>query len=192
MAEIVLGVTGSIGAYQAADLVRRLKEQGHGVTCVMTKEAAEFIAPLTLQVLSERKVYTELFARDESRVVHTSLADQANLLLIAPATAQIIAKLAHGLADDLLSCIALATTAPVLIAPAMNVHMYEHPAVQRNLAQLKQFGHRFVGPAIGRLACGYDALGHLAEIGEIVRAVDEALAAGRPAPASRRPRRGRA
>ena len=188
MAEIVVGVTGSIGAYKAADLVRRLKEQGHGVTCVMTKEACEFLAPLTLQVLSERNVHTELFAKESARVVHTTLADQADLLLIAPATAHILGKLAHGLADDLLSCIALATTAPVLIAPAMNVHMYQHPAVQQNIARLKQLGHRFVGPAVGRLACGYDALGHLADLEEILRAVEIALAPRDAKPQRRRAR----
>lgn len=187
--EIVLGVTGSIGAYKSADLVRRLREQGHSVSCVMTKEACQFIAPLTLQALSERKVQTELFALEEPGVIHTTLADRADLLLIAPATAQIIAKLAHGLADDLLTCVALATTAPVLIAPAMNVHMYEHPTVQENIARLKKLGHRFVGPVVGRLACGYEAVGHLIEIEEIVAAVDAVLASrgrSRAAPNGRR------
>jgi len=168
--EIVLGVTGSIGAYKAADLVRRLNEQGCAVTCVMTKEAAQFITPLTLQALSERKVYTELFGLEESAVIHTQLADRANLVVIAPATANVIAKLAHGLADDLLTCVVLAATAPVLIAPAMNVHMYEHPTVQDNINRLKVLRYHFVGPRVGRLACGYDAIGHLAEVDEIVRA----------------------
>lgn len=168
--EVVLGVTGSIGAYKAADLVRRLKEQGCAVTCVMTKEAAQFITPLTLQALSERKVYTELFDLEEPAVIHTQLADQANLVVIAPATANVIAKLAHGLADDLLTCVALAATAPVLIAPAMNVHMYEHPTVQDNITRLKVLGHQFVGPQVGKLACGYDAIGHLAEVDDIVKA----------------------
>ena len=168
--EVVLGVSGSIGAYKAADLVRRLKEQGCAVTCVMTKEAAHFITPLTLQALSERKVYTELFGLEESAVIHTQLADRANLVVIAPATANVIAKLAHGLADDLLTCVALASTAPVLIAPAMNVHMYEHPTVQDNITRLKALRYQFVGPQVGKLACGYDAIGHLAEVDEIVRA----------------------
>ena len=167
---VVLGVTGSIGAYKAADLVRRLSEQGCAVTCVMTKEATQFITPLTLQALSERKVYTELFGVEESAVIHTRLADQAGLVVIAPATANVIAKLAHGLADDLLTCVALAATAPVLIAPAMNVHMYEHPTVQGNIARLKALGHHVVGPQVGKLACGYDAIGHLAEVDEIVKA----------------------
>jgi len=169
-AEIVLGVTGSIGAYKAADLVRRLKERGYAVTCVMTREAAEFLAPLTLQALSERPVYSELFGAEVSGVIHTTLADRAALLLIAPATANLIAKLSLGLADDLLSCVALATTAPILIAPAMNVHMYRHPATEEHLQRLKRRGVRFVGPDTGSLACGYDAMGHLAEVDDIVEA----------------------
>jgi len=167
--EIVLGVTGSIGAYKAADLVRRLREEGCGVTCVLTKEAAQFITPLTLQALSERKVYTDLFSLEDPAVVHTTLADRADLVLIAPATANLIGKLATGLADDLLTCLALATRAPILIAPAMNVHMYEHPAVQENLGRLKRLGHQFIGPEHGQLACGYDALGHLADVEHIVQ-----------------------
>ena len=169
-AEIVLGVTGSIGAYKAADVVRRLKERGYAVTCVMTREATEFLAPLTLQVLSERPVYTELFGAEVSGVIHTTLADRASLLLIAPATANLIAKLSLGLADDLLSCVALATAAPVLIAPAMNVHMYRHAATQEHLQRLKRRGVRFVGPDTGSLACGYEAMGHLAEVEDIVEA----------------------
>ncbi|MBI3319855.1 MAG: phosphopantothenoylcysteine decarboxylase [Candidatus Omnitrophica bacterium] len=167
--EIILGVTGSIGAYKAADLVRRLKERGCGVTCVMTHEACQFITPLTLEALSERPVYTELFRRKDPPVIHTTLADHARLVLIAPATANVLGKLSHGLADDLLGCLVLATTAPVLIAPAMNVHMYRHPAVQQNIARLKTLGYHFVGPDVGRLACGYEAVGHLADVEAIVR-----------------------
>ncbi|MBI3088254.1 MAG: hypothetical protein HYY91_05160 [Candidatus Omnitrophica bacterium] len=168
--EIVLGVTGSIGAYKAADLVRRLKERGCGVSCVMTKEAGRFLAPLTLQALSERKVHTDLFDLEDHPVIHTQLADDADLVVVAPATANVIGKLANGLADDLLTCIAMATTAPILLAPAMNVHMYRHPAVQANLKRLRQLGHHVIGPDIGRLACGYEAIGHLAEVDDIVQA----------------------
>ncbi len=167
---IVLGVTGSIGAYKAADLVRRLEERGCDVHCVLTKEAVAFITPLTLQVLSGHRVHADLFSDEEHGVVHTQLADAARLLLIAPATANIIAKLAHGLADDLLTCVALATKAPVLLAPAMNVHMYEHPMTQANIRRLKALGHRFVGPESGALACGYDAMGHLVDVERIVQA----------------------
>lgn len=170
MHEIVLGVTGSIGAYKAADLVRLLKERGCAVSCVLTKEAEQFITPLTLQALSERKVSRDLFSLEDAAVVHTRLADQASVLVIAPATANIIAKLAHGLADDLLTCIALATKAPILLAPAMNVHMYEHPTTQENLKRLKALGCQTVGPQVGKLACGYDAMGHLAEVEEIADA----------------------
>lgn len=186
--EIVLGVTGSIGAYKAADLVRRLREEDCGVTCVLTKEAAQFITPLTLQALSERKVYTDLFSLEESAVIHTTLADRADLVLIAPATANIIGKLANGLADDLLTCLALATRAPILIAPAMNVHMYEHPAVQENLGRLKRLGHQFIGPECGQLACGYDAIGHIADVEHIVQHARRILAASHRAPARRRAR----
>jgi len=178
--EIVLGVTGSIGAYKAADLVRRLKERGYGVTCVLTKEAEHFIAPLTLQALSERQVHDDLFAREVFPVIHTTLADRANLLLIAPATANVIGKLANGLADDLLTCIALATRAQILIAPAMNVHMYQHPTVQANVVRLKKLGYRFVGPDVGQLACGYEAIGHLADVDEIVQTVVQLLPAVAP------------
>ncbi len=200
--EIVLGVTGSIGAYKAADLVRRLKEQGCGVTCVMTKEAREFIAPLTLQALSERKVWTDLFELEDPHVIHTTLADRANLVLIAPATANVIAKLAYGFADDLLTCVALATKAPVLIAPAMNVHMYTHPTVQENIKRLRRLGHHFIGPDVGALACGYEAIGHVADVEQIVHAAlhlaspsstpaartEKASARPQPAP-HRKPRR---
>ena len=169
MKEIVLGVTGSIGAYKAGDLVRRLREQGCVVTCVMTKEAREFVTPLMLQALSERKTYPELFSLEDPHILHTELADRASLVLIAPATANVIGKLANGLADDLLSCVVLATKAPVLLAPAMNVQMYHHPAVQENLKRLRRMGYHVVGPTVGGLACGYEAIGHLAEVEDIVR-----------------------
>ena len=169
--EIVLGITGSIGAYKAGDLVRHLRDAGYAVTCAMTHRATQFIAPLTLQALSERKVYTELFDLQSPQIVHTSLADHAKLILVAPATANIIGKFANGLADDLLSCLLLATRAKLLFAPAMNVHMWQHPSVQRNVTMLKRLGVRFVGPDVGKLACGYEAIGHLAEPEEILRTV---------------------
>ncbi len=171
--ELILGVTGSIGAYRTGDLVRQLKDAGYAVTCVLTQRATRFLPPLTLQVLSERKAYTELFDQESPQIVHTTLADRARLVLVAPATANIIGKLAGGLADDLLSCILLATRAKILFAPAMNVHMWQHPTVQRNVTVLKRLGARFVGPDVGKLACGYEAIGHLAETEEIVRAVKQ-------------------
>ena len=169
--EIVLGITGSIGAYKAGDLVRQLKDAGYAVTCVLTQRAMKFMTPLSLQALSERKAYTDLFDLESPQIVHTALADHAKLVLVAPATANIIGKFANGLADDLLSCILLATRAKLLFAPAMNVHMWQHPSVQRNVTALKRLGVRFVGPDVGKLACGYEAIGHLAETEEIVRAV---------------------
>ena len=173
--EIVLGITGSIGAYKAGDLVRQLRDAGYLVTCVMTQRSAQFIAPLTLQALSERKVYTDLFDLETPQILHTTLADRARLVLVAPATANILGKFANGLADDLLSCILLATRAKMLFAPAMNVHMWQHPTVQRNVTMLKRFGVRFVGPDVGKLACGYEAIGHLAETEEIVKAVKQLI-----------------
>ena len=169
MPTIVLGVTGSIGAYRAADLVRRLRERGCTVRCILTKEAQEFITPLTLQAVSEQRVYADLFSLEDAHIMHTTLADTADLLLVAPATANIIGKLAHGLADDLLTCVALATRAPVLVAPAMNVHMFQHATVRENVRRLKALGYRFVGPQVGQLVCGYEALGHLAEVEDIVQ-----------------------
>ena len=171
--EIVLGITGSIGAYKAGDLVRHLKDVGYAVTCVMTQRAAKFIAPLTVQALSERKVYTDLFDPADTHIVHTTLADHARLVIVAPATANVIGKYANGVADDLLSCLLLATRAKILFAPAMNVHMWQHPTVQRNVTTLKRLGVRFVGPDVGKLACGYEAIGHLAEPDEIVAAAKQ-------------------
>jgi len=171
--EIVLGITGSIGAYKTGDVVRQLKDAGYLVTCVMTQRAAQFMTPLTLQALSERKVYMDMFDLDSPQIIHTTLADRARLVLVAPATANIVGKFANGLADDLLSCLLLATRAKILFAPAMNVHMWQHPTVQRNVTTLKRLGVRFVGPDVGKLACGYEAIGHLAEPDEIVRVVKQ-------------------
>lgn len=178
--EIVLGVTGSIAAYRAGDLVRHLRDAGYGVTCVLTQRATKFLAPASLQALSDRKVYTDLFDTDDAHIAHTTLADRARVVLVAPATANVIGKFANGLADDLLSCILLATRAKLLFAPAMNVHMWQHPTVQRNVTTLKRLGVRFVGPDVGKLACGYEAIGHLAEIDEIIRAVKQLVPAAGP------------
>ena len=157
--EVVLGITGSIGAYKAGDITRQLREAGYAVTCVLTHRATQFVAPLTFQALSERKVYTEMFDLGSPQIIHTTLADRAKLVLVAPATANIIAKCASGLADDLLSGILLATRAKLLFAPAMNVQMWQHPTVQRNVTMLKRLGVRFVegGSAVAGVAavlCG--------------------------------------
>ena len=166
---IVLGVTGGIAAYKAAEIVRLLVKDGATVRVIMTKNAQEFITPLTLQALSGNPVSTETFSlTQESEIGHIRLADSADLLLIAPATANVIAKLAHGLADDLLTTVLLATTAPVLVAPAMNVHMYAHSLVQENMHKLASLGYGFVEPAEGFLACGYEGKGRLADPEDIV------------------------
>lgn len=159
---IVLGVTGSIAAYKAADLVSRLKKRGHEVHVVMTRDAQEFITPLTLQVLSRQPVTGNLYDEKQSwHPGHIELADKADLLVVAPATANAIARFAHGIADDSLGAIYLATLAPVLIAPAMNGKMWKHPATQANVTTLKERGVLFIGPEEGMLACGYEGIGRL-------------------------------
>src|ERR1700757_2130019 len=165
---VVLGVTGSIAAYKSAELASLLVKQGHEVFAVMTHDATEFITPLTLQTLSKNPVMTSFFDEKESwRPGHIELADRANLLLIAPATAHIIAELAYGLAGHPLAAIALATRAPVLIAPAMNGKMWAHPATQENVEKLKARGIEFIGPEEGMLACGYEGLGRLWKVNDI-------------------------
>src|ERR1700736_5768452 len=165
---IVLGVTGSIAAYKSAELASLLVKQGHNVFVVMTQDAAEFITPLTLQTLSKNPVTTRFFDEKENwRPGHIELADRANLLLIAPATAHIIAELAHGLANHPLAAIALATRAPILLAPAMNGKMWEHPATQANVDILKSRYVEVIGPEEGMLAWGYEGLGRLWKVDDI-------------------------
>src|SRR5467141_78760 len=165
---IVLGVTGSIAAYKSAELASLLVKQGHEVFVVMTQDATEFISSLTLQTLSKNPVTTSFFDEKENwRPGHIELADRANLLLIAPATAHIIAELAHGLAGHPLAAIALATRAPILIAPAMNGKMWDNPATKENVETLKARGVEFIGPEEGMLACGYEGLGRLWKVDDI-------------------------
>jgi phosphopantothenoylcysteine synthetase/decarboxylase len=169
---IVLGVTGSIAAYKAAELVRLFQREGWDVSVVMTRCAAEFVTPLTFQILSRHAVGTGLFDEKEGwRPEHISYADRADVLVIAPCTANVLAKLAHGLADDLLTCTALATRAPVVIAPAMNDAMWAHPATRANVDVLKARGVTFVDVAAGALACGREGQGRLAELPALVAAV---------------------
>ncbi|MGE0825434.1 MAG: bifunctional phosphopantothenoylcysteine decarboxylase/phosphopantothenate--cysteine ligase CoaBC [Candidatus Binatia bacterium] len=173
---IVLAVTGGIAAYKAAEITRLLVKEGAIVRVVMTRNAQEFITPLTLQTLSGNPVATETFSlTQESEIGHIHLADSADLIVIAPASADIIGKLAHGIADDLLTTVLLATRAPVLIAPAMNVHMYAHPAVQQNLRILGNRGCYFVEPDEGFLACGYEGKGRLADPADIVEEIRATL-----------------
>lgn len=175
---IVLGVTGSIAAYKAADLASRLVKRGHEVHVVMTRDAREFITPLTLQVLSRRPVTADLYDEKESwHPGHIELADRADLLVVAPATANVIAKFAQGIADDALGAIHLATLAPVLIAPAMNGKMWDHPATRSNAEILRARGVEFIGPEEGLLACGYEGVGRLWPVEGIEAKIESILAA---------------
>jgi phosphopantothenoylcysteine decarboxylase len=176
MANIILGISGSIAAYKAADLASQLTQRGHHVTAVLTEGATQFITPLTLQTLTRQPVVTSVWdERDSSRPGHIELADSADLLLIAPATADLLARLAYGLANDALTSIALATLAPVLIAPAMNGKMWLHPATQANVAVLKSRQARFIGPEAGLLACGYTGLGRLWPVADIIEQAESML-----------------
>lgn len=167
--EIVLGVTGGIAAYKAPELIRLFLKAEAKVTPVLTKNALHFVSPLALEVLTGRPAVSDLFAPSRpGSMEHIQLADQAELLVVAPATANFLAKLAHGLADDGLSTLALACRAPVLVAPAMNVNMWRHPAVRENVEVLKRRGVRIVGPAAGELACGWEGEGRLVDLDEIV------------------------
>ncbi|RYL95387.1 bifunctional phosphopantothenoylcysteine decarboxylase/phosphopantothenate--cysteine ligase CoaBC [Sporolactobacillus sp. THM7-4] len=161
---IILGVTGGIAAYKAAELASRLVKSGANVHAVMTRNAKHFIAPETFQGLTRHKVHGDVFTEEkEGQIAHIDLADSSDLVLVAPATANSIARLAGGFADDMLTAVILATKAPVWVAPAMNVNMYSHPAVQRNLRVLTEYGYRLIGPDQGRLACGWTGKGRLVE-----------------------------
>lgn len=176
---IVLGVTGSIAAHKAADLASQLTRQQCIVRVVMTADAQRFITPLPFKTLSRHPVITDLYDEEEGwKPTHIRLADEADLLLIAPATANVLAKLANGLADDALSCIALALNprARVLIAPAMNGKMWLHPATQQNVGTLKTRGAEFIGPEEGMLSCGYEGIGRLWPVEQIVERALKLLA----------------
>jgi phosphopantothenoylcysteine decarboxylase/phosphopantothenate--cysteine ligase len=168
--KIILGVGGGIAAYKSAELARLLIEEGHQVQAVMTRAAQEFIRPLTFAALTGRKTLTDLFAI-ESAIEHISVAQENELMAIAPATADLVAKLAHGLADDFLTTLYLAFTGPVVVAPSMNSNMWLHPATQANLETLRRRGHRIVEPESGYLACGMTGPGRLAEPAAIVEAI---------------------
>ena len=179
---ITLGVTGGIAAYKSAELVRRLQDEGHTIQVVMTRAAQEFVTPLTFAALSGQRVIVDLFSTSargennlESAIDHIAVAQSTDLLLVAPATADILAKFARGIADDFLSTLYLASTAPVVAAPAMNVNMWQHEATQENLATLRARGVRIVEPNEGYLACGMTGPGRLASQVEILKAVEEVL-----------------
>lgn len=175
---IVLGVTGSIAAYKAAEITSRLTKSGADVHVVLTADAQKFITALTFKTLSRNPVETNLYDEEEGwKPMHIKLADEANLLLVAPATANLLAKIANGIADDALSCIALALEpkTPVLVAPAMNGKMWLHPATQENVARLKNRGVEFIGPEEGMLSCGYEGIGRLFDPEKIVQRALELL-----------------
>jgi len=173
---VVLGITGSIAAYKAAEIASQLTQAGAKVNVIMTKEAMQFISPITFRAITKRPVVTEMFdLASEFSIEHVSLAQAADIVVIAPATANIIAKLAVGIADDMLSCTVLATKAPVLIAPAMESNMYANPVTQGNLSKLKARNFVIVGPAIGWLASGKEGLGRLADINDIIGSIRQVL-----------------
>ena len=174
---IILGITGSIAAYKAADIANTLTKEGHSVHVIMTKGAMEFITPLTLQTLTKNKVHTDQFAPYiPSEVEHISLAQKADLFLVAPASADFIAKAAAGIADDMLTTVLLAArNIPILVAPAMNTAMYENPITQRNIKMLTEFGFQFIEPREALLACGDLGKGALAETEDILSQVRKAL-----------------
>ena len=178
MALIALGVTGGIGAYKAVEICRGLQQRGHDVVAVMTRSAARFVGPVTFEAITRRPVITSQWRPGmNADIEHVAIADQIALLLVAPCTANIVAKFANGIADDFLTTLYLATKAPVLLAPSMNVNMLAHEAVQRNLQTLTDRGVRFVEPGDGYLACGWVGKGRLAEPADIVAAADRMVAA---------------
>ncbi|MBC7636224.1 MAG: bifunctional phosphopantothenoylcysteine decarboxylase/phosphopantothenate--cysteine ligase CoaBC [Acetobacteraceae bacterium] len=178
---ILLVITGGIAAFKAIELVRLLRKSGYGVTCVVTKSATEFVTPLSLQAVSENKVYGELFSlTDESEMGHIQLSRAADLVVVAPATANFLAKMAAGIADDLASTVMLATDKPVLVAPAMNVRMWLHAATQANMATLTGRGILVIGPDDGAMACNEFGPGRLAEPPAMFAAIEAALTASRP------------
>ncbi len=176
MSLIALGVCGGIGAYKAVEIARGLQKRGHDVTPIMTHSAQRFVGAVTFEAITRRRVITDQFAEGaNAEIEHIALATDANLLLVAPATANIIGKFAHGIADDFLTSLYLATRAPILMAPAMNTNMFEHEAVRANMATLQARGIRFVEPGEGYLACGWIGKGRLAEPDDVIAAADAML-----------------
>jgi phosphopantothenoylcysteine decarboxylase/phosphopantothenate--cysteine ligase len=174
---ILLAISGGIAAYKTPELVRGLRRAGHDVRCALTPEAERFVAPLALQAVSGQTVRKDLFdAGEEGEIDHIGLADWADLVLVAPCTANLMAKMSHGLADDLVTAVLLATRAHVLVAPAMNVNMWSHPATQANLTLLHERGISFVGPDEGELACGWEGQGRMSDPATIIDAVHATLA----------------
>lgn len=173
---VVIGVTGGIAVYKALDVISALRKKDIEVHVIMTESASKFVNPLTFQSISQNMVVTDMFAEPKAwEIQHISLAQKADLMLIAPATANVIGKISNGIADDMLSTTVMASKAKVLIAPAMNTNMYQNPIVQNNISKLKDFGYKFIEPASGRLACGDIGIGKLADVNTIVERVIEEL-----------------
>ena len=173
---IIIGITGGIAAYKAGDVINQLRKKGYNVICIMTREAEEFITRLTLETLSGNKVYKDMFKLPDPRqIAHISLAERADLIVICPATANIIGKLASGICDDLLTTTVVSSRSPVLIAPAMNDKMYNNKIIQRNIETLKKAGYKFIDPIRGHLACGHVGVGHLADLAAILKRIEKTL-----------------
>lgn len=178
--KILLVITGSIAAYKVPDLIQMLREETAQVTCVLTEAGKKFVTPLTVRAISGEPVYDDFFSpQTPYDVIHTSLAEWADLILVAPASANFIARLAAGLANDLASSILLASNRPVLLAPAMNDLMYQSPLTQENIAKLRRIGYQFSDPVSGHLVCGREALGHISDPETITRQVVEILSVSR-------------
>lgn len=166
---IILGISGGIAAYKCPELVRLIRKEGADVHCVLTKAALHFVTPLTLQTVSGNPVHSEMFDLIEERDIgHIALADRADVILVAPATADIIAKAAHGICDELLTTVINATKAPVIFAPSMNANMWWNKITQRNVGLLKEYGYKIIEPETGELACGYEGMGRLPKLSTVV------------------------
>ena len=174
--EIILGICGGIAAYKIPSLIRTLKSFGANVSCILTANGSKFVTPLTLQTLSANKVYEDMFDREIWDIEHISLAKKADVIVVAPATADKISALSSGRADDLLSSVILAAKAPVLLCPSMNENMWLHKATQDNVKRVKSFGYQIVGPGKGALACGDEGVGRLADLEDIISSIKKALA----------------
>ena len=173
---IVIGVCGGIACYKTANLISLLKKEGANVNVIMTKNSQQFITPLTLRTLSQNPVVIDMFKEtDNHEVKHISLAEKADMIVVVPATANILGKVANGIADDMLSTVVMATTSPVLFAPAMNNNMYQNKIVQPNILKLKEYGYKFVEPIVGHLACGTKAVGKLAKVEQILEEIKKEL-----------------
>lgn len=173
---IIIGMTGGIACYKVCELITNLVRDGANIEVIMTKNATEFITPLTIETLSKHRVVTDMFEKKSHvEVEHISLARKADLMVVVPATANIIGKVANGIADDMLSTTVMATPAKVIFAPAMNNEMYNNPIVQDNIAKLKAYGYYFINPIEGNLACGYKAIGKLASKNTIIETIENLL-----------------